>query len=66
MLFWSTRNREPFIESNPLMGAYAFSVSLLQIFRSHVSSHRGFAYSVKPQHPTVSAAHFTAFLPSSN
>ena len=64
MLFWNTRDCEPFIESNPRMGAHAFSVSLLQIFCSHVSSSRGFDYSVKPR--TISGAYFTAFLPTNS
>jgi hypothetical protein len=67
MSFLSTRNREPFTESTPLMGTHALSVSLLQIFHSsHVSSPQGFEHSVKPQHPTVSAAHFPAFPPTDN
>jgi len=62
-MFLSTRNREPFTESNLLMGAHVLSISLLQILRSsHVSSPPGFDYSVETQHSTVSAAHFTAFL----
>jgi hypothetical protein len=62
-MFLTTRNREPFSESTPLMGAHSLSVSLLQIFRSsYISFPQGFYYSVETQHSTVSAAHFTAFL----